>query len=102
MGVGQRGLVVLGDSLVEVDVFFLSDVGLLSQPDSLDLVDGLPLPDLLSDSLGLGLLGSFILGRLGLTLVLDFGVIFLSLFSCGFSGLLLLVGYLLADFLGEE
>jgi hypothetical protein len=102
VGVGQRGLVVLGDRLVEVDVFLLGDVGLLSQPDSLDLVDGLPLPDLLSDSLGLGLLGSFLLGRLGFTLVLDFGVIFLSLFSYGFSGLLLFVGYLLTDFLGEE
>ena len=93
---------VLGDRLVEVAVLLLGDVGLLSQPDGLDLVDGVPLPDLLGDSLGLGLLGSFLLGRFGFTLVLDLGVILLSLFSSGFSRLLLLIGYLLADFLREE
>jgi hypothetical protein len=102
VGVGQRGLVVLGDSLVEVAVLLLGDVGLLSQPDGLDLVDGVPLPDLLGDSLGLGLLGSFLLSRLGFSLVLDLSVILLSLFSSGLSGLLLLIGYLLADFLREE
>ena len=102
MGVGQGGLVVLGDRLVEPTVLVLGDVGLLSQPDGLDLVDGVPLPDLLGDSLGLGLLGSFLLGRLGLTLVLDFSVILLSLLCSGLGGLLLLIGNLLADFLGEE
>ena len=93
---------VLGDRLVEPTVLVLGDVRLLSQPDGLDLVDGVPLPDLLGDSLGLGFLGSFLLGRLGFTLVLDFGVILLSLLSSGLSGLLLLIGYLLADFLREE
>ena len=102
MGVGQGGLVVLGDRLVEPTVLVLGDVGLLSQPDGLDLVDGVPFPDLLGDSLGLGLLGSFLLGRLGFTLILDFGVILLSLLSSGLSGFLLLIGYLLADFLGKE
>jgi hypothetical protein len=100
--VGQGSLVVLGDRLVEPTVLVLGDVGLLSQPDGLDLIDGVPLPDLLGDSLGLGLLGSFLLGRLGFTLVLDFGVILLSLLSSGLSGLLLLIGHLLADFLGKE
>ena len=93
---------VLGDRLVEAAVLVLRDVGLLSQPDGFDLVDSVPLPDLLGDSLGLGLFGSFLLGRLGFTLVLDFGVILLSLISCGLSGFLLLIGNLLADFLGEE
>ena len=102
MRVGQGRLVVLGDRLVEAAVLVLGDVGLLSQPDGLDLVDGIPLPDLLGDSLGLGLLGSFLLGRLGLTLVLDFGVILLNLISSGLSGFILLIGNLLADFLGEE
>jgi hypothetical protein len=94
--------VVLGDSLVKVAVLLLGDVGLLSQPDGLDLVDGIPLPDLLGDSLGLGLLWSFLLGRLGFTLVLDLGVILLSLFSSGLSEFLLLIRHLLADFLREE
>ena len=102
MRVGQGSLVVLGDRLVEPTVLVLGDVRLLSQPDGLDLVDGVPLPDLLGDSLGLGFLGSFLLGRLGFTLVLDFSVILLSLLSSGLSGLLFLIGYLLADFLGKE
>ena len=102
MRVGQGRLVVLGDRLVEPTVLVLGDVGLLSQPDGLDLIDGVPLPDLLGDSLGLGLLGSFLLGRLGFTFVLDFGVILLSLLSGGLGGLLLLIGYLLADLLREE
>ena len=93
---------VLRDRLVEVIVLVFGEVRLLSQPDGLDLVDCLPLPDLLGDCLGLGLLGSFLLGRFGFTLILDLSVILLSIFSNGFSGLLFLIGYLLADFLREE
>ena len=102
MRVGQGRLVVLGDRLVEPTVLVLGDVRLLSKPDGLYLIDGVPLPDLLGDSLGLGLLGSFLLGRLGLTLVLDFGVILLSFISGGLSRFLLLIRNLLADFFGEE
>ena len=102
MGIGERGLVVLRDRLVEVIVLVFGEVRLLSQPDGLDLVDCLPFPDLLGDCLGLGLLGSFLLGRFGFTLILDLSVILLSIFSSGFSGLLFLIGYLLAEFLREE
>jgi len=89
--------VVLSDGLVEVVVLLLGDVRLLSEPDGLDLVDGLPLPDLLSDSLGLGLLGLCgALLWLGLALVLN---LVFSLLSRLFSGLLLIGGDLLADLL---
>ena len=84
-------------------VLLLGDVRLLSKPDCLNLVDGLPLPDLLGDSLCLRLLGGLIFSWLGFTLILDFSIILLSLIGGGLvSGLLLLVWDLLADFLREE
>ena len=51
MRVGERVLGVLRDRLVEVDVLFLGDFVLAARPDGLDVVDGLPLPDLLGDRL---------------------------------------------------
>lgn len=107
MSVSKGILVILGNSLVEVVVLFLSDVRLFSQPQSLDLVDSFPLPNLFSNSLGLGLLGLLLVfGRLGFTLILDFSIIGLGGFLI--DGFLLdglfgfLIGDGLSDFLGEE
>ena len=102
MGVGQGVLMVLRDRLVEVLVLLLGDVRLLSQPDGLNLIDGLPLPDLLGYCLGLRLLGGLIFSGLGFTLILDLSIVLLS-FLCGLiNRLLVFIGDLLADLLREE
>lgn len=90
MGIGNGVLVVLSDGLVEVVVLFVSDFRLVSEPDGLDLVNGLPFPDLLSHSLG------FLFTRFffDLTLVLDL------IISLGWLFFLFLD--LLADFLRDE
>ena len=59
MGGGEGVLVVLGDRLVEAVVFLLGDVTLHPESDGIDLVDGLPLPDLLSPVLDIGLFPFF-------------------------------------------
>lgn len=54
MGVGQGLLRIFRNGFVEVIVFAVGDIVLRAQPDSLDVVDELPLPDLLGNGLELG------------------------------------------------
>mmetsp|Transcript_9725 Transcript_9725/g.9436 ORF Transcript_9725/g.9436 Transcript_9725/m.9436 type:complete len:100 (+) Transcript_9725:1585-1884(+) len=56
MCVSQGVFMVLSNGLVEVLVLFLRDLTFFSEPKCFHLVDGLPLPYLLSHSLGLLLL----------------------------------------------
>jgi hypothetical protein len=102
VGVGKWCLVVLSDGLVEAVILIFGDLALLSEPDGLDLIDGLPLPDLFGNSLLLLFLGLF-LGFLLFALVLDL-ILLLNLLVflfLSFSLSLILVN-LLSDLLGDE
>lgn len=55
MRVGKWVLSLLSDCLVEVVVLSFGQFVLRSEPDCFDVVDQLPLPNLLGDGLGLGL-----------------------------------------------
>ena len=64
MRVGERIFGVLAERLVEVFVLLVGNIILAASPDSLDLVDDFPVPNLLRNGLHLrlsGLLRGFIL-----------------------------------------
>lgn len=75
MSVGQRVLWVFCDRLIEVVVLIFSDIFLRTRPNRLDLIDGLPFPDLLGNSLHLGLLLVVLVGSLILAFVSDLHVV---------------------------
>jgi len=55
--VGERIFGVLAERLVEVFVLLVGNIILAASPDSLDLVDDFPVPNLLRNGLHLGLSG---------------------------------------------
>jgi len=77
MGVSERLLGVLSDSLVEVRVLLLGDILLAASPDGLDFVDNLPFPDLLGNSFHLDFFFRLILTIIG---DLKIVIIFIDLF----------------------
>lgn len=99
MSVAEWVLVVLCDGLVEVEIFLFRDLRAVSEPDSFDFVDKLPLPDLFSDSL-CGFLGGFFFSSF--LFLRDLEVFLLSKFGLSLSlcnGIFIL--NFLANFLGK-
>jgi hypothetical protein len=86
------GTYIFGDGLVEVGVLLFSDVLGAAGPDGLGLVQQFPVPDGLSDSLGLGLLLFFVLNVLFL---LNFNILSVSLLGLLHGDLFLLNRHLL-------
>ena len=102
VSVGKRVFVILGDSLVEVVVFIFSDIGLVTEPDGFDLVNGFPFPDLFSDCLGLLLFFFGFFVDIFFTLIGDFSII-LCLISLSISSWFFnLLFNFLSDLLRDE
>ena len=102
VSVGKRVFVILGDSLVEVVVFIFSDIGLVTEPDGFDLVNGFPFPDLFSNCLGLFLFFLSFFVYCFLAFISNFSIILWLFLLSIFSGGLFLFFNLLSDLLGDE
>jgi hypothetical protein len=94
--VRKRFLVILGNSFIEVVVLALLNLVFASHPNSLDLIDQLPIPHSLVDSLGLLFFLLWFITWLLLAFIFDLGVtiiLLLGIFTIFFFLVLLIIDF---------